>query len=66
MPGMPPADENRSVTKRFGEFRIADVKTLVHLCERFFRTKNLFCEPALLDIILREVDAAGRTRYGRV
>ena len=50
MPEMPPADENRSVTKQFGEFRIADFKTRVDLCERFFRTKNLFCEPALLDI----------------
>ena len=50
MPEMPPADENRSVTKQFGEFRIADIKTRVDLCERFFRTKNLFCEPALLDI----------------
>ena len=26
MPEMPPADENRSITKQFGEFRIADFK----------------------------------------
>lgn len=49
-PQVPCADATRSFTKQFSEFRISDFKTKADLCQRFFRTKCLFPEAALIDI----------------